>query len=108
MAALASERLPGLLEEVGSSFDWVLIDAPPVGLMADAGLLVKLTRAVILVIGANSTPYKVVEKVVTEIGRENIVGTVLNRIDDAAVEWSGYYADAMPRSGATDTRRVQS
>lgn len=79
MTALASPRMAELLEEAASDFDWILLDAPPVALMADAGLLVRLTRAVILVIGAGSTPYTVVEKVVTELGRENIVGTVLNR-----------------------------
>jgi hypothetical protein len=58
--------------------------------MADAGLLVRLTRAVILVIGANSTPYKVVERVVSEIGRDNIIGTVLNRVEDQVDGWSEY------------------
>jgi len=59
--------------------------------MADAGLLVRLTRAVILVIGAGSTPYTVVEKVVAEVGRENIVGTVLNRTEDAPGTLPTYY-----------------
>jgi hypothetical protein len=45
---------------------------------------------VILVIGANSTPYKVVERVVSEIGRDNIVGTVLNRVEEEVDGWSEY------------------
>jgi len=91
MTALASPRIAELLEEAASDFDWVLLDAPPVALMADAGLLVRLTRAVILVIGAGSTPYTVVEKVVAEVGRENIVGTVLNRTEDAPGTLASYY-----------------
>jgi len=90
MRALASERMERFLEEVGSSFDWILLDAPPVALMADAGLLARLTRAVILVIGAGSTPYGLVEKVVAELGREHIIGTVLNRVEGDARQWSGY------------------
>ena len=81
MGALASDRMERFLEEVGSSFDWILLDAPPVALMADAGLLARLTRAVILVIGAGLTPYTLVEKVVAELGREHIIGTVLNRVE---------------------------
>lgn len=92
MEALASDRMERFLDEVGSSFDWILLDAPPVGLIADAGLLARLTRAVILVIGAGSTPYALVEKVVAELGREHIIGTVLNRIDGDATPWSSHYS----------------
>jgi protein-tyrosine kinase len=97
MRALASERMERFLEEVGSSFDWILLDAPPVALMADAGLLARLTRAVILVIGAGSTPYGLVEKVVAELGREHIIGTVLNRVEGDATQWSGYSSYDAPR-----------
>ena len=101
MVTLASEQMTRLLTDAAASFDWVLLDAPPAAVMADAGLLVRLTRAVILVIGANRTPYKVVERVVSEIGRDNIVGTVLNRVEDQVDGWSeysGYYGTtAIPR-----------
>ncbi len=90
MVTLASEQMTRLLQDAAASFDWVLLDAPPAAVMADAGLLVRLTRAVILVIGANSTPYKVVERVVSEIGRDNIIGTVLNRVEDQVDGWSEY------------------
>jgi len=92
MRALASERMARFLDEVGSSFDWILLDAPPVALIADAGLLARLTRAVILVIGAGSTPYALVEKVVAELGREHIIGTVLNRVEGDATQWPDYYS----------------
>lgn len=90
MVALASEQMTRLLTDAAASFDWVLLDAPPAAVMADAGLLARLTRAVILVIGANTTPYKVVERVVSEVGRDNIVGTVLNRVQDQVDGWSEY------------------
>jgi len=91
MTTLASARMTDLLDDLGSQFDWILLDAPPVTLMADAGLLVRLTGAVVLVIAAGSTPYAVVEKAVAELGREHIVGTVLNRIEGDPAEWAGYY-----------------
>ena len=93
MRTLASDRMERFLDEVGSSFDWILLDAPPVALMADAGLLARLTRAVILVIGAGSTPYALVEKVVAELGREHIIGTVLNRVEEDATQWSAYHSN---------------
>jgi capsular exopolysaccharide synthesis family protein len=92
MASLTSDRMSRFLDDMAKQFDWILLDAPPVALMADAGMLVRLTRAVVLVIAAGATPYTVVEKVVGELGREHIVGVVLNRVDDEAAEWSPYYA----------------
>lgn len=88
---LASARMAHLLEDMGSRFDWILLDAPPVTVIADTGLLVRLTRAVVLVIAAGSTPYTLVEKAAAELGRDNIVGTVLNRIDAIPANQSAYY-----------------
>jgi hypothetical protein len=60
--------------------------------MADAALLARLTRAVIVAIAAGSTPYKLIEKVVADLGREHIVGTVLNRVEQIGTRWSDYYS----------------
>jgi protein-tyrosine kinase len=91
LAALTSERMRGLLEHAAANFDWVLLDAPPVGLMPDAGLLAGITGASLLVIAAGVTPYKLVERAVAELGRERIVGTVLNRIEDHNIPSTGHY-----------------
>ena len=82
LAALTSERMGALLEHAAANFDWVLLDAPPVGLMPDAGLLAGIAGASLLVIAAGMTPYRLVERAVAELGRDRIVGTVLNRIED--------------------------
>lgn len=91
MAGLTSERMRALLEESAKVFDWVLLDAPPVGIMPDANLLARLTQGVIFVVAAGSTPYNLVERAVTEIGRESIVGVVLNRIEASSIPETGYY-----------------
>jgi capsular exopolysaccharide synthesis family protein len=93
MAKLTSERMRALLEESAREFDWVLLDAPPVGIMPDANLVARLTQGVIFVVGAGSTPHRLVERAVTDIGRESIVGVVLNRIDPATVPETGYYEE---------------
>lgn len=106
MTTLTSQRMERFLDEVTASFDWILLDAPPVALMADAGLLARFTRAVLLVVGAGATAHAMVEKTVAELGREHIVGTVLNRVEDGDASWSDYYGgyvrSATPlASGAT-------
>jgi Mrp family chromosome partitioning ATPase len=81
-----------LLEECARRYDFVLIDTPPVGLLADAQLLARLAGAVILVIGAGSTPAPAIARAVAEIGEDCIIGTVLNRVDPGQ-SLEGYYAD---------------
>ena len=93
LSALTSNRLAGLLADCASAFDWVLLDAPPVGLMPDGSVLARLTKAVIFVIAAGCTPFKVVERAMKELGRECIVGTVLNRIDDGQLPEAAKYSD---------------
>jgi capsular exopolysaccharide synthesis family protein len=91
MAVLTSDRMRLLLAEASASYDWVLLDAPPVGIMPDAALLAGITGASLFVVGAGSTPYKLIERAVTELGRERIVGTVLNRIAPENIPATGYY-----------------
>jgi protein-tyrosine kinase len=93
LAALSSERMRELLQECANQFDWVLLDTPPVGLLSDAQVVSRLVGAVVFVIGAGSTPFPVVDRAISELGRECIIGTVLNRIDESAIPETSYYGD---------------
>ena len=96
LAGLASQRMGTLLDDCASRFDWVLLDVPPVGLLADAQILGRLTGAVILVIRAGATPYALVERAITQIGRESIIGTVLNGVEETSSYAKAYYGDYQP------------
>lgn len=95
LAALSSTRLSELVEQCATAFDWVLFDAPPAGLMPDGSLIARVVKAVVFVIGAGIAPQRVIERAIEDIGREQIVGTVLNRIDErqlhATHAYDGYY-----------------
>jgi protein-tyrosine kinase len=91
LAGLSSQRMGTLLDDCVSRFDWVLLDVPPVGLLADAQILGRLTGAVILVIRAGTTPYALVERAIAQIGRESIIGTVLNGVEDTSSYAKAYY-----------------
>jgi protein-tyrosine kinase len=93
MALLTSERMQRLLDDSAAQFDWVLLDTPPVGFMPDAALLARMTRAILFVISAGSTPYQLVQRATAELGPDCIVGTVLNRIDASNIPATGYYRD---------------
>jgi len=91
LARLSSGRMQALLDECASRFDWVLVDTPPVGVMADAQLLARQVQAVVFVIGAGAAPFSLVEKAIAELGRECIIGTVLNGVDESRLPATSAY-----------------
>ncbi|MGH9158491.1 MAG: CpsD/CapB family tyrosine-protein kinase [Vicinamibacteraceae bacterium] len=78
MSSLTSGRMRSIIEEAATSFHWVILDTPPVGLLADANLLVDMVDGALLVVLAERTPYKAVSKAVDTVGRDRILGVVLN------------------------------
>ena len=84
MSSLTSERMRRIIEEAASRFDWVVLDSPPVGPVADANLLAAMTDAVLLVVRANQTQYAPVQKAIESLGRERIFGVVLNAVDEVS------------------------
>jgi len=82
LAGLASARMRALVDDFATRFDWVLLDAPPVGLLPDAQVLGRVAQASVFVIRAGVTPYPIVDRAITELGRDCIIGTVLNGVDE--------------------------
>jgi Mrp family chromosome partitioning ATPase len=95
---LSHDRLQQILEECAARFDWVLVDTPPLGSGADAQLLARFVQGVIFVIRAGAAPYHVLERAVAQLGRESIIGTVLNGVNEAAVPPSSTYDTPAPTS----------
>ena len=92
LAGLTSHRMREVLEDCAARFDWVLIDTPPVGVLPDAQVLVRLVGGTLLVIAAGSTPAAAVERAIAEFGGpEAIIGTVLNRVDEETIPEAVYY-----------------
>jgi protein-tyrosine kinase len=81
MGSLTSDRMRQVLQEASESYDWVLLDTPPVALMPDANLLAAMVGGAVLVIRAGVTPYQFVQRAIEAIGRDRIVGVVLNGVD---------------------------
>jgi protein-tyrosine kinase len=85
LVRLSHNRLQQILAECTARFDWVLVDTPPLGSGSDAQLLARFVQGVIFVIRAGVAPYHVVERAIAQLGRESIIGTVLNGVDEASV-----------------------
>jgi capsular exopolysaccharide synthesis family protein len=94
LSGLTSPRMRRLLQEASEQFDWVILDTPPLGPTADAGLLCPLVDAAVLVIRAGGTPYRAVQTAIETLGQERILGVVLNAVDyDVASGYDAAYAD---------------
>jgi protein-tyrosine kinase len=106
IGALTSDRMRRLVEEAREVFDWVIIDTPPVGLLTDAALMSSMADGVVLVVKAESTSYEMVNRAVEAIGRQNLMGVVLNRATEhvhrASYDYYKYYG-----GGGTATLAVR-
>ena len=83
MSVLSSNRMRHVLDEAGSTFEWVIVDTPPIGMLSDAHLLTSLVDSVLLVVEAAETPLEAIKSAVNVLGRDRIMGVILNRADDA-------------------------
>ena len=90
VTALTSSPMRQLLDEVVEAFDWVIVDSPPLGLFPDGVLLAKMVDGVVLVIKAQSTPAKAVQRAIADVTPERIVGAVLNQTVKASNVDYGY------------------
>jgi protein-tyrosine kinase len=104
LGGLTSDRMRQLLQEARDTFDFVIIDTPPVGLLTDANLLASMVDVALLVVRATSTPYDLVKRAADAIGRHRIAGVVLNRAQPQHGHnyhyYAGYYGDDRePRQG---------
>ena len=80
VAALTSDRMQDLVDQFATQFDWVLLDAPEAAAVHDIRLLARIAGAVLMVIRAESTSRRDVQRAIDQIGADFVVGTVLNRV----------------------------
>jgi protein-tyrosine kinase len=88
---------PGIVELftwARTRFDWVLVDTPPAALVSDASILAQRADGVLFVVHAATTPYDAASAAITQLGKERILGVVMNRVPKDGVDDSFRYYDA--------------
>jgi protein-tyrosine kinase len=88
---LSNGRLKNLLDRVTPVFDWVILDSPPCLPVADASILAALCDGVLLIVRAGETPSEVAQRACQELQGKNVVGVVLNSVDETHSYGSYYY-----------------
>jgi protein-tyrosine kinase len=79
---LSGPEFKHLLDAVTPVFDWILIDSPPVVPVADAAMIASHCDGVLVVVKANSTDLQFAQKACQEFQDKNLIGVVLNSVDD--------------------------
>ena len=87
---LSSKRMRTLIEWARENYDYIIVDTPPINLVADAAVMASMSDTAIVVIKANKTPRKSAQNVIKLIEKTEcpILGVVLNQVSDSG---SGYY-----------------
>jgi capsular exopolysaccharide synthesis family protein len=80
-----------LLTDVRKMFDYIIIDAPPLGIFTDANVLMNRADAALLVVRSGKTRYTLIDRLLEQIPREKLLGVVLNRVDQQFDEATYYY-----------------
>ena len=89
---LSPSHFGGHFQKLSEMYDLVLIDSPPVNLLADVQLLAANADAVLLVARAFSTTRKSLEKAAQELAPFRVIGAVLNAgVAQRAYRYYGHY-----------------
>jgi protein-tyrosine kinase len=97
---LMNDRLKKLLELMTPLFDWIILDTPPVLPVHDASMMADVCDGVLFVVRAGMTDHEMAAKATAEFQDRNLLGVVLNRVEDGA-GYGGYYY-GYPAGGEKD------
>jgi len=91
---LGTKRFADFLASARERFDYVLIDASPIGLVSDPAILATQADGVLLIIDAEGTRKGAVRQAIRKLTavNANIIGTVVNNIDASRGDY--YYYDS--------------
>ena len=93
MGVLTSAAMTSLLEHARREYDWVLVDTAPLAVLPDANLLADHIDGAVLVVSAGETSFELVDTAIRVIGKDRILGVVLNGVDPRDMSTANYHAD---------------
>jgi capsular exopolysaccharide synthesis family protein len=80
---LHGSLLPNVLETLANNFDWLLIDSPPVIPLSEVLTLKEHSDGSLLVVRAGLTSQDAVEEAITLLGKQHVLGIVLNGVEQS-------------------------
>lgn len=92
--ALGSRNFKKLIPALKESFDYIIVDAAPVGQVIDSAIIAPEMDGVLMVVDATQNSYKTQRRVKNQLEKSGgrVLGVILNRVDFK--EKTGYYGKA--------------
>ena len=91
---ISGPKFKEILRQAREMFDYVIIDAPPLGIFTDATVLINQADGAMLVVRSGKTRYSTVDRILESLPRDRMLGVVLNQSEDVLDESHynyGYY-----------------
>ena len=94
LSLIATPDFDKLVQGVGENFDYVIIDAPPVGLVIDAAEIAKSCDGIILVLEYSKTHRRALAEAKEQLERTEIpiLGCILNKVTMDRLSTKKYYS----------------
>ena len=100
-----------MIESLRTLYDYIIVDAPPLGMVVDAAIIAKSCDGTVLVMESGAIKYRVAQNVKEKLESTGcpILGVVLNKVDRKKnggyynKYYGKYYGDA--KHASTDSRR---
>jgi capsular exopolysaccharide synthesis family protein len=89
---LSGPKFERVLKDARELFDYIIIDAPPLGIFTDANLLINRADGAMLVVRSGKTRYGAVDRLLDTLPRGRMLGVVLNMSEEEFAESTSYYA----------------
>lgn len=82
---LGKERMNRLISAVKETYDYVLVDTAPLGLLVDAAIVARVCDGSVMVVDASNNSRRTVSAVQEQLvqANPNFLGVILNKVDDS-------------------------
>jgi len=89
---MSSKKMSELLKEVKSRYKdrYIIIDSPPPNLTSETNVIGRQVDGIILVVKVGSTRREMLEDLLEMVGKEKVLGVVVNCFDISSTKYYGY------------------
>jgi Mrp family chromosome partitioning ATPase len=84
------DRLQSMLTRLGQQFDWIIIDPPPLLLLADPTVWARLADGVLVVVREGKSEKKYLQRGLTPVDPKSLLGVVVNSCSNT--DHKNYYS----------------
>jgi capsular exopolysaccharide synthesis family protein len=98
---MQSGKLSPLMDQLEASFDWIVIDSPPVLPLADASMWSRLADGILLVTRRGVTEKKQLQRGLASLDTKKLLGALVNGSTDVA--HSDYYQRYAPPASSAES-----